>query len=101
MILATSSKRHFEPIPLTEEWLIRFGFKKDINDWFTNSFVASIQDSVTMIYINIVSGSACLTDFDDREQMSYVGNKIKYVHQLQNLYFALTGEEFQEVKGIF
>ena len=22
-----------------------------------------------------------------------IGNKIKYVHQLQNLYFALTGEE--------
>lgn len=86
---------NIQPIELTEEWLIKFGFKKGINDWFTSSFVAPIQDSATMIYINVNSGSACLTDFDDREQMSYIGSKIKYVHQLQNLYFCLTGEELK------
>jgi len=47
---------HLKPIPLTEEWLLKFGFEKKIG-------------------------------WDDYEY------HIEYVHQLQNLYYALKGEE--------
>lgn len=69
-----------EPIPLTEEWLVRFGFRKTFDspfedfEWSDNNLQLSEK-------------------FD-----CYLGKftqPIKYVHNLQNLYFALTGEELK------
>ena len=64
-----------KPIPLTEEWLLKFGFDK-IDFQF-------IKNGIKLFPIR---------------DLYYRGNfpiksDIKYVHQLQNLYFALTGEE--------
>ena len=72
----------YKPIPLTEEWLIRFGFeKKIINE---RTLKQTIYKS-KYYYISLI-------DF----RLSIDGkiyHKIDFVHQLQNLYFALTGEE--------
>jgi len=63
------------PVPITEEWLKRFGFEKDNNfTWLTVEM--NIQQRVDGFYIWLGSDL-----------------KIEHVHQLQNLYFALTGEE--------
>ena len=65
-----------KPIPITEEWLLKFGFENwDINAWI-NKISLHKQDGVYWHH-------------------SYSGHEIclEYVHQLQNLYFALTGEE--------
>jgi hypothetical protein len=69
-----------EPIPLTEEWLFKLGFETDHIEWW--------------------NGIICLGIFKDgiyylpTDQISFrIGKEIEYVHQLQNLYFALTGEE--------
>jgi hypothetical protein len=67
-----------KPILLTEEWLIKFGFEKKINEWMKNSIVLE--------YINnnlFFSAGLGLS----------LSVQIKQVHQLQNLYFALTGQE--------
>jgi hypothetical protein len=74
-----------EPIPLTEEWLLKF-------DWF------SIDDdryTFRDIEYYTISNEGSLYFCG-----SYTCTDIKYVHQLQNLYFALTGEELtiKEVK---
>jgi len=69
--------KEYEPILLTEEWLISFGFKfksygyseEEWKQWNFNGY-----------YLN---GFRCTTS----------GVELEYVHQLQNLYFALTGEE--------
>lgn len=85
---------NIEPIPLTEEWLVRFGFnckyKSVHNHWSLGSF-----------------GIEQASDVDDDggsipqlEEFTYGFTyypEIKYVHQLQNLYFALTGEELNPV----
>lgn len=66
------------PIPLTEEWLIKFGFEGNIiavNDLWIE------HDGDVGYYL--------ADDHSIGVGMDY----IKYVHQLQNLYFALTGEE--------
>jgi len=71
------------PIPLTEEWLLKFGFEKD-DPFFTN------MDSYSF--------NGLTMEFYKKEcQFHYQGADIefKYVHQLQNLYFALTGEELE------
>jgi hypothetical protein len=74
----------FEPIPLSEDILLRLGFEKvksDYEEAETYDFYLGI------IYFNMantstkISGKYCLSFIPD------------YVHQLQNLYFALTGTE--------
>ena len=68
--------QNLQPIPLTEEWLERFNWNppKDIGVAF----------SLTTDEIHFVAGNYY--------------KKIEYVHQLQNLYFALTGEELNQNK---
>jgi hypothetical protein len=74
---------HFEPIPLTEEWLLNMGFDKAINGWFcSKEYLWLMQNKLNNQWFANVNG---------------IGNidckRIDYVHSLQNLYFALTGEE--------
>lgn len=68
------------PIPLTEEWLVKFGFTKSL----ANGTIYCKARFMEIIY-------------DSDIYLSFSGNRgklnIKHVHQLQNLYFALTGEE--------
>ena len=68
-----------KPIPLTEEWLLKFGFER--------SGLYNVKDEV---YVYDEYG---LTDTGFEYRFNYTQIKLKYVHQLQNLYFALTGEE--------
>ena len=78
----------FEPIPLTEEWLLKFGFKEfHKRDW---SFGGSCSnDLVHLIYITTYLKNPIVRV--DGKDLPH----IKYVHQLQNRYFALTGEELK------
>jgi hypothetical protein len=66
-------------IPLTENWLIRFGFEKSGMCWLKDQVY--VWD--TCIHTN--------TDFEYK--FNYVSRPLIYVHQLQNLYFALTEKE--------
>ena len=75
---------HIKPtgIPLTEEWLNKFGF--GISNDNGTSCIRSI-------------GNFAIVEDCCYGALTYVvdgfGIEIKTVHQLQNLYFALTGEE--------
>jgi hypothetical protein len=63
-----------KPILLTEEWLLKFGYTKEgSNFWNLGHIVWEYADGVFICDKN--------------------GITLKYVHQLQNLYFALTGRE--------
>jgi hypothetical protein len=58
------------PILLTKEWLLKFGFKKGVKGWFKT--------------------------FDKNKKFNlymYNPNIYKNVNQMQNLYFAITGDE--------
>lgn len=71
--------RDAKPIPLTEEWLVKFG-------WELTPLNASFKR------YNRKSGFMIIEVYDDNKFWAeYI--YVKYVHQLQNLYFALTGEE--------
>ena len=72
-----------EPIPLTEEWLLKFGFELDEED--DGFFKRKIKTSVN-------EKSECLVFIYESYYQVEVA-EINHVHQLQNLYFALTGEE--------
>ena len=83
-----------KPIPLTEEWLVKFGFeittdpenvhyKLSLVGEFNESFVINRKVGYIVFYVPHVccNNYLCFT------------TQIKSIHQLQNLYFALTGEE--------
>ena len=70
----------YEPIPLTEEWLLKFGF--DSNGW-KGEFIKYAEG-----YIYLFGEESCI--FAQAYKI-----EIKHVHQLQNLYFAFTGEELK------
>lgn len=76
----------FKGIPLTEEWLRKFGFVYDGGNGYkaphgTDHWYHTLRSGFMP---NILARGSIKSDL-------YKG--VEYVHQLQNLYFALTGEE--------
>jgi hypothetical protein len=90
-----------DAIPLTEEWLIKFGFEKVIYD--------SDETGYGTDYELDIKGVGCISYSDDfscalfgskessKHELGFLPNwdNCKHVHSLQNLYFALTGEELK------
>lgn len=71
--------KYIDPIPLTEEWLVKFGY---------------LENCIHLSDMKIIQEEEgyYLSDYDD---LGVGVSYIKYVHTLQNLYFALTGEELK------
>jgi hypothetical protein len=80
----------YKPIPLTEEWLVKLGFRMfelpiwcDFHDEYEDRSVFNKEGF----------------EIKQNEHMDFVFTLndndlvVLYVHQLQNLYFALTGKE--------
>lgn len=74
----------YEPIPLTEEWLLKFEFWT--SDW-----------DIHLTLRKQVLDSSLVYDKDNKtfDLGDLLNIKIEYVHQLQNLYFVLTGGELK------
>ena len=73
-----------KPIPLNEQWLLDFGFLSDsYNDVYYKSFGL---DGLIQIHCNKTRGFLQLWE----SQTSVI---LESVHQLQNLYYSLTGNE--------
>jgi len=77
----------YEPIPLTEEWLVKFGYS-DTNDEMYNVNIWMLGDD---IHVSPVVSSTGIHGLLIYGYLKYFEDV--YVHQLQNLYHALTGEE--------
>ena len=82
-------KINYKPIPLTEEWLLKFGFIHAHTCWYEKGL---LDTECWFLTFNITSGGK-VTLSTDREE--HFLRTIEYVHQLQNLYFALTQKELQ------
>ena len=73
----SSAWADIQPIPLTEEWLLKFGFENwDKNAWQLKNIIGIRKHGEGWLYL---SGSLHVNLF--------------YVHQLQNLFHALTQTE--------
>jgi len=75
------------PIPLTEEWLLKFGIN------YIHEVAAYCDDNCMISETNETLDYWVFMPFCTNDEDCYI--KIKYVHQLQNLYFALTGKELE------
>lgn len=88
----TTNPENLIPIPLTEEWLLKFGFEKAKHSRGYNCYIKDGFD------FDIVSHGrywvlAIYTDESCTNSLYFAHNRFEYVHQFQNLSFALTGEE--------
>jgi len=94
LVYFEADSQRFKPIPLTEEWLVRFGFEKDDTgvDIFDQDYCKWYQKEFPIIGV-LCQSSDNLYLFDENTDTL----RISFVHQLQNLYFALTGTELPTV----
>ena len=78
--------KEYEPIPLTEEWLVTLGFEyrtdTGFDGWYSNPILG---ESIRIFEVE-----------NKWYKYSSAHIVIKHVHQIQNLYFALTGEELNK-----
>lgn len=85
---------NIEGILLTQDWLYKFGFEQ-INKSSNSYIIYADQNHDYYLQIDVRRNDAnyIILDntFDDLRAFSMV--EIIHVHQLQNLYFALTGKE--------
>jgi hypothetical protein len=71
----------YEPIDLDSYWLTKLGFESDGIEWWNG-----------IICLGMFKGGIY---YLPTEEIHYrVGQEFKYVHQLQNLIFAITGEDY-------
>ena len=75
------TNKELKPIPLNEEWLLKLNFSKLDEDTF---YLPKFSDFDIVILDDIL---------DIKFNGFYMMINFKYIHQLQNLFFALTGEE--------
>ena len=92
---STISIDDLQPIPLTEDWLLKFGFIKV-------TYTVSLSDGGMPYHYEIEGqGNHWRLYFDGRffafneRKLNLHLSHNRYVHQLQNLYFALVGEELK------
>ena len=93
-----------DPIELTEEWLVKFGFlKHKENGRYGYKYYIPILDYNYVVERDFNEYQSHFfgieyTDCPDPKD-DYIFNSfsfdLKYIHQLQNLYFALTGKELK------
>lgn len=76
-----------EGIPLTEEWLVKFGFKKADKD----TYKIDLHPTWGNLEISITDTSFSISKYNSDSDVP--GDALESVHRLQNLYFALTGIE--------
>ena len=85
----------YNPVPLTEELLLKAGFSSDgYKDGYIGKDFVSGQMTLSFVLCNpFAKGdwNDCYT-FDLRDSMF---KSLRYVHELQNLYFLLTNSELQ------
>lgn len=69
-----------QPIPITEQWLLDLGFKAKKAYNRTFYYADSFNEWKVIYQDGLIKRN---------------GKVIKHIHQLQNLYFALTGQELK------
>jgi hypothetical protein len=92
---------YFEPIELTEEVLLKIGFKKEkkiTSNLYYLDFEENEDDITRVKYVIYNSNSLPLlkiitTKYNSFEGFELTKRGIKYLHQLQNAYYCLTGQE--------
>lgn len=97
-ILKEEREVYWNPIPLTEDWLLKLGFKEEVTygyGWTTEKGLEFHRNGVSIVFFQGEYAYAYKVYDGGTSDEWYSQTTIKFIHQLQNLYFALTGEELK------
>lgn len=87
------------PIPITEELLLKIGFKKDRNGYFSyreynNELSISFSSNYTFIeYANLCFNPEDVTETNYCSSLEFPNSL--HLHTLQNIWHLLTGKELE------
>lgn len=90
-------QNNFQPIKLNEEWFLKFGFELIPFRAPSQSCGVDLYYGYNYAILKIGNKTELILrykdDFSKIKIEGFYSTDINYVHQLQNLYFILTGEE--------
>jgi len=90
--LEFDSETELKPIPLTEDWLLRMGFEISPDELQDSWEGVSWQYKIHDFYM--LSNPVFYFAYNHDNHIEYfTDDAMEYVHQLQNLFYALVGEE--------
>lgn len=81
----------FKPIPITQQWLERLGFQHDHKAFFCDWTLEAGEFEIEIEQEN-------KTGEITRATVECCEIELKFVHQLQNLFFSLTGKELKPIE---
>lgn len=85
-------RNDYEAVPLTEELLLKYGFlKKSYNHYCGDYNIFIIENEICLLQ----NENSFSWFIEDEINGCNVGVDLMYLHQLMNLYFALTGKELE------
>lgn len=85
---------YLEPIPVTEEWLDKFGFYTKTK--YPNGHITSPCCDYAIRHNERLNSWYWFNHSEVNGTVDWIRTfHIKHIHQIQNLYFALTGEELE------
>ncbi len=94
----------YHPIPIAGDWLLKFGFEKrktqNADLYLIDLIKIGRNPALKKLCLYFESRESewivCFLDYYTGKEVSEIfPNNILYVHQLQNLFFALTGKELE------
>ena len=88
-----------EAIPLTDEILLKAGFKELNYGWYAKEYFTDCREAaeVMSIQYNLTTGRCGIGDTDFGGCNAMTGKSFHSLHQLQNLAYSLTGSELEVV----
>lgn len=90
--VAAIDMKRIKPIPLTEDWLVKFGFvKEEIS--YTGYSISIQTHNLKRLFIYEYEGewaAALIDKYTGKERTELLVVKYNYVHSLQNLFWCLT-----------
>ena len=87
-IASAPNNHNYVPIPLSPEWLNKLGIRYSEGLGYSYPFAENFN-----LYLTKGVFKECQCTIMQYSEGDELLKHIKYVHQFQNLYFALTGEE--------
>lgn len=97
--LVETGEMEFKPIPLTEEWLRNFGLDVKHGDGLHPELVfaefSNPRYPTTTLFRIYIDDDFCHLNFKVQEGYYATLVEFKYVHQFQNLYQSITGQELK------
>jgi hypothetical protein len=87
-LLIGDTPKYFQPIELTEELLVKIGFEGEMYEFCLHTEDANIT-------VNLIENRVEISFFGNCEAELCIKYNVKYLHELQNVYYCLTNEELE------